>query len=169
MKTCSKCKKEKDDSEFYKGKLSQCKICHLSYNKTPKRRKEFREYMREYMKTHPQKYNPKENPMIIYYSITQHHFSKGFVECITSEDFIKWYKEQPKVCFYCGIDEEKQQKITHRRLEIERLDNNVSYVLGNIALACSFCNKIKSDILSSDEMKIIGEMVMKEKWKHLFK
>ena len=33
MKTCSKCGKEKDDSEFYKGYGSKCKACKSEYQK----------------------------------------------------------------------------------------------------------------------------------------
>lgn len=33
MKICSKCKIEKEDSEFYSPKRSSCKLCHRVYQR----------------------------------------------------------------------------------------------------------------------------------------
>lgn len=54
MKTCTRCKKPKDESEFYKNRSkkdgldSACKACHVNNNRTDEVRKRQRNYMRVY-------------------------------------------------------------------------------------------------------------------------
>jgi 5-methylcytosine-specific restriction endonuclease McrA len=83
---------------------------------------------------------------------------------ISKEDFIKWFNQQEQKCFYCGrtleeIQNDKTQvrKII-RRFQVDRIDNNKGYEIGNIVLACSRCNSIKSDFFTKDEMLKICEI-----------
>lgn len=84
---------------------------------------------------------------------------------ILEPDFIKWYTETPKNCCYCGVDEETLFKNKINRFDIERTDNNLPYKTDNIALACRLCNKVKSNILTAEEMLFIGKNVIIKKWK----
>lgn len=61
MKNCSKCKKSKELSEFYKNKgtrdglLSHCKVCQTSYKKSYTRRNsdKIKKYNAKYYREHP--------------------------------------------------------------------------------------------------------------------
>jgi hypothetical protein len=83
--------------------------------------------------------------------------------------FFEWYLEQPRTCYYCGIEEKvivdlfKSKKIAPKKpawkngtLQIERKDPNKGYVRENCALACVLCNNAKSDLVSADEFKPIA-------------
>lgn len=39
------------------------------------------------------------------------------------------------------------------------------YQMNNIALACRLCNKVKSNLLTADEMKFIGKNIIIKKWR----
>lgn len=79
---------------------------------------------------------------------------------LSQKNFIDWYLKQKKICIYCGVHEYKIDK----RLEIERKNNNIGYELENMALACENCNGVKGSILTYEEMKIVGEIIMKKRW-----
>ena len=90
----------------------------------------------------------------------------------TKEEFLKWYTRTLKVCEYCGIPEEILERITDEKkafgkrwLTIDRKDNAVGYVPENMCLACMRCNYVKSSVLTYNEMKEIGEMYIKPKWR----
>lgn len=65
MKTCSKCKIEKDESEFYKKKAAKdgittiCKTCYKCYFKTRNQTDERKAYLREYFKKYRETDNGK--------------------------------------------------------------------------------------------------------------
>ena len=91
---------------------------------------------------------------------------------ITSDDFIKWYENIPKICTYCGIPQEHLScppimfDRFHKELTFDRMNNEKGYYLDNITLACQRCNFIKSNILTFDEMMEIGEKYIKPKWQN---
>lgn len=115
----------------------------------------------------------RKTPAYFYESIKQNSMKKGRPFFLQKDEFIKWYNDQNKVCFYCGVPEGiipenfKQswgkKKVTDR-LTIDRVDNNIGYVLNNLVLACPKCNGVKGDFFTADEMKFIGQEVMKQKW-----
>ena len=74
---------------------------------------------------------------------------------ISQIDFIDWYKNKEKKCYYCGRVVVK--------MTIERKDNKQPYSLSNIELACEECNKVKSNILTEKEMFIIGKLIMSKR------
>lgn len=101
----------------------------------------------------------------------------------SKEEFLIWYKEQPKKCCYCGVEEEDLLKYFNNEntqyyrneddkarnrgkfLEIERIvtapkEKNV-YSKDNCALACYVCNNAKSDFLSPESFKPIAEGIKK--------
>jgi hypothetical protein len=83
---------------------------------------------------------------------------------ITREDFIEWYNQQEQKCFYCGrtleqIQKDKTQRRKNiRRFEIDRINSNKSYEIGNMVLACNNCNSVKNNFFTKDEMLKIVKM-----------
>lgn len=57
-------------------------------------------------------------------------------------------------CFYC-----KKDLSTECGSGLDRKDNNLGYVLNNVLPCCGDCNKIKSNVLTVEEMKIAMEAV----------
>jgi len=85
-------------------------------------------------------------------------------------EFHLWYKDKPRRCYYCGIEEEKLRVIfdyenpsdktlsTARgrgsRLELERKDTNTNdYSEKNCELSCYMCNNHKSDLISEPDFR----------------
>ena len=103
----------------------------------------------------------------------------------SKEEFLEWYKKQPKKCCYCGVKEEylkkyfnqenEQYKEARQRgqyLEIERIvtapkTKNI-YSKENCALVCYICNNAKSDFLSPINFKPIAKGI-NEFWKKILK
>jgi len=90
--------------------------------------------------------------------------------------FYEWYEQQPKRCTYCGIEEEKLQKIFNvengilhtkrnrgRVLELERKNaKNNEYSPENCAMSCYLCNNHKSDLISEkDHLKYFAKEIYK--------
>lgn len=87
-------------------------------------------------------------------------------------DFCKWYQNQKKECFYCGLTEKESQKIVKTGilkskrfpqngilkrgqsrgfwLEIDRFDPQGGYTESNCRLCCYFCNNDKSDVFDGN-------------------
>lgn len=88
-------------------------------------------------------------------------------------NFKEWYKNEEKVCCYCGINQTDLEKYFHdnneqykearqrgKYLEIERVstigkDSKEHYYPENTRLACYICNNAKSDFLSAKAFKSI--------------
>ena len=90
------------------------------------------------------------------YSALVRHNSKEYRKKIqiSKNEFISWYKEQIKRCSYCG---------TLNNLTVDRMDNDGTYNLNNIVLACRKCNFIKSNVFSFNEMSEIGNKYLRNK------
>jgi 5-methylcytosine-specific restriction endonuclease McrA len=83
------------------------------------------------------------------------------------------YKRDGTKCHYCGIEEKEFTSIWEKkfygsgrrgqRLEIDRKDNKHGYTMENSVLACALCNMAKSDFLTYDEFKKVGN-VIREIW-----
>lgn len=86
---------------------------------------------------------------------------------INFAEFFHWYKEQPRKCFYCEIEESilfdlydngilssKRGTKRGKSLEIERRNStNNYYSKENCVMACYFCNNHKSDIITEIDHK----------------
>lgn len=106
----------------------------------------------------------KSKPNYIYTVIKRNSLRKNREFVLTKDEFINWYTNSKKICEYCGINEDFIQPYGYTRLEIDRTNNDKGYSLDNIVLACTICNKIKSNILDYDEMKYIGKNLIIKKW-----
>jgi hypothetical protein len=91
------------------------------------------------------------------------------------EDFLNWYNEQKKECFYCGLKEQEMQEIVMKGilksnrfpqngiigrgqsrgvwLEVDRLKPKENYSRAKCVLCCYFCNNDKSDVFEGNEYK----------------
>ena len=118
-------------------------------------------------------------------NLAQDEEDKKTAKFETKEEFLEWYKKQPKKCCYCGVKEEylkkyfnqenEQYKEARQRgqyLEIERIvtapkTKNI-YSKENCALVCYICNNAKSDFLSPINFKPIAKGI-NEFWKKILK
>lgn len=58
-------------------------------------------------------------------------------------------------CFYCG------KKLPKSGVALDRKNTNLSYFMSNVVPCCFDCNKVKSDVLTFEEMKAAMDAVMK--------
>ena len=158
MKTCTKCKIEQDESNFYsdsrrRDKLrSWCKSCQAK--DTKKREPKYNEHRRKYRLEHKDEYREKKK---IYYRGNKEQILSGnskwrqtlngrllsYVRSakkrnidwnISKDEFESYWG---KNCHYCG------EKIDG--IGIDRIDSNIGYVTSNIVPCCYQCNIIKMD------------------------
>jgi hypothetical protein len=91
------------------------------------------------------------------------------IETMSEKEFMDWFSAQKPVCSYCGIPEEKLKDHnlynfqTGKRLGVDRKDPKKGYIKGNVTLACSMCNSVKSNVLTFEEMKEVGQKYIKPK------
>ena len=69
----------------------------------------------------------------------------------TLEEFLDWYKGRILVCFYCGIPVKERGK-TADSFTFDRADNDKSYTLDNIRIACRKCNTAKGAWFTEKQM-----------------
>lgn len=110
----------------------------------------------EHRRENERKYDRK--PVGIWRILKQNSKVRNRVFELDLDDFISWYESQEKVCAYCAKPPKES-----KRLEIDRKDNGLGYLIENMALACEDCNDVKGKVLTFDEMKIVGEVVMKKR------
>ena len=165
-KHCPRCNKYKPLSEF--GKSNQTKTRKNCWCLEC-----CREVAKEYRQTPAGiyqnikgrcKYNERHDA----YNRKHHKFN------ITKKEFIEWYEKQPKLCAYCDIPEEKLSLLKDstnksKKLNIDRIDNDKGYEIGNMVLSCTRCNYIKSDFFTFDEMREIGQKHVKSHWEAILK
>lgn len=154
-KVCTKCGVEKPLSEFGKskntkdGKTVWCLQCK-------------RDYAKQRRKTPAGIYDASKGQW-------SYRTRKPFT--LDKTEFIEWYKNQPKVCAYCGLTWEETQLVddpilnVSDRLTIDCKDNYKGYTLDNIVLACRRCNNIKNDFFTYEEMKKIAKEIVIPRWK----
>lgn len=141
-----------------------------------KNREKCRERKRKWFERNKEKVKRKSYlPFYIFTILKRTSIKKNYLGLISRDKFVEWYNSQEKVCVYCGIktDELKDYSfhstIEARRLSIDRIDNSKGYLEGNLALACLFCNFIKRDIFTYDEMKEIGQIIRRKREKIMLK
>ncbi len=61
-------------------------------------------------------------------------------------EFVNWYDSQPDKCHYCGNSFRGKWDT-----QIDRKNPSDGYTLDNIVLACSLCNRTKSNVFTHDE------------------
>jgi hypothetical protein len=145
-KQCTKCKKIKDASNFYKDKhnktglRSNCIKCCNKQNsiwhqknkeKVKKRHIEYNKKHAIEMKEYRKKYYDRLEPKYSHYKRNAN--IRGFSFLITIDEFEKLIS-QP--CFYCGGFDGISNGV-------DRLNNLESYKIENCVPCCKRCNKMK--------------------------
>lgn len=77
------------------------------------------------------------------------------------EELQEWLLNQELICGYCGVPLTHFDKRKETTITLDRLDNSRGYSLDNIRLACIVCNRARGDLLSVEEMKIVGDGIKK--------
>ena len=74
---------------------------------------------------------------------------KGFDNDLSEE----WLRDNitTKSCFYCGT--------TSRPIGADRIDNSKGHTQENVVPCCKICNKVRNNIFSVDEMKMLGKVI----------
>ena len=160
MKPCTGCGLEKSLAEFHKHSITKDGLCHICKDCS-------RERGRSFSMTPSGQYTSIKSRQKFYKKNQSYRYKPVL---ISREDFIKWYEAEPKFCVYCGLPEVQMSEVDDfynskgRMLSVDAKDNNLGYVVGNLALACHRCNGIKSDFFSYEEMLEIGGMFVRPKW-----
>lgn len=153
-KICNKCGKEKDISLFHKYKVGNkvyfrgtCNECW--HGQIVKLKSEY----------------SYKNPIYFFFSLRAAAIKRNLEFSITKNDFVEWWQNQKRRCFYCKryfddiqLDGDRLNKRL-RRLTVDRVVNKLGYTINNIVLCCYRCNSIKSDYFNKDEMLKIGEII----------
>jgi len=69
---------------------------------------------------------------------------------LTVEQFVELTS---KPCDYC------EGKVSDTGRSLDRIDNNVGYIMGNVVPCCGTCNEIKGQTFTYFEMKMLGRVV----------
>lgn len=122
------------------------------------------------------------------YSMKNSDRVRGTRGDLTPDEFVKWYKNEPEVCGYCGCTTElyfkrrsyiisykgndhailrfkrifKTRSGNSNRLTVDRTDSSWGYTLSNMTKCCWICNVIKGQFIHGDEFKKIAPDIMKE-------
>jgi len=113
----------------------------------------------------------RKNPNSLFHTIRRNARYRNLSFNLDKKEFIDWWNKQKQECFYCSIPVGRFAiadlgKKLAKRLSIDRLNNKEGYKISNLVLACLRCNFIKSNLLTSKEMKEIGQKYLKPKWKN---
>jgi hypothetical protein len=130
LRRCSRCKKEKPETEEYFRKRGQrwlarvCRVCSAKRDKV---------------------YSLNHRAHRLLYFYQRRSRRRGLSVTITEEWLEKHVLSKP--CHYCGVE---------KGVGADRINNARGYSPGNIVPCCAQCNRIRSDTFSVAEMKIIG-------------
>lgn len=142
-----RCGKERKiaPSPLVNGKILSCSKC------AAKRRAQNQKGVdRSYMRVN----GMQQNVASAYRNYVTRSLEKGMDIDITVDEF---YVLSQQNCFYCGA--EPSNKITHRKSEwvdpfyyngLDRIDNSLGYIKGNVVPCCSYCNWAKKDKTQKD-------------------
>jgi hypothetical protein len=113
--------------------------------------------------------------------------ARGISFELTVETLEAWWRSVPDSCVYCGISVEDHRKLrdfiqgyagdnfTIKRflrfyrspkhasinwMTIDRIDNDIGYEISNIVKCCWFCNSLKSDFFTPEEMLKFSPAIM---------
>ena len=159
-------------------KTQKCKDRMKIYYENNKEK--IKEKVKEWQKDNPEKVKLSAkkswikwvgSPKYIYHNLKENCRKRKSEFILKQKDFLAWYDNEPKKCHYCGIPETEIDILNEHfgkkyttRLTIDRKDNNKSYTIDNMVLACMYCNRIKSDLWDEETMKAISHMFIKPIW-----
>ena len=91
------------------------------------------------------------------------HKQNNWSADLTKEDFVGWYVAQRDECHYCRTPFSELSILRLKRFsgkyvswDIDRIDSNKPYQIGNLALSCFICNTAKGYWFNEEQAKIVG-------------
>ena len=96
----------------------------------------------------------------IYNKMVSSRKGKDSSKTITYEEFLSFVSK--KKCFYCGENitwVQYGEKAT--KYNLDRKDNKKGYDKDNLVVCCWFCNELKSNRLTFEEMKMLSGSLRK--------
>ena len=154
MKTTEK-QRERSREYYYKNRKKVLERVRLHYQgNIEDTRRRAREYAKIYGLT----------PIGRYHRLKSNVRQRGKVALLISRDeFVEWFKRQDSVCYYCGQPLAVKGESQLNTMTCDRKNNNESYTIGNIVLACWRCNVAKGSWLSEAEMLEIANKYFRGK------
>ncbi|MGH9390493.1 MAG: hypothetical protein ACRD1Z_12820 [Vicinamibacteria bacterium] len=132
------------------GRQVYCASCTAKYQREPERLREKKEYdgspERQAFARESVKRSKRGNGRYSY--AKSHAKEKSHAWELLREEYGEMVR---RPCHYCG------RRISETGIGLDRCDNGVGYVLGNVVPCCVLCNTIKSDKFTRTEMERIGE------------
>jgi hypothetical protein len=138
MKKCVKCFLIKDEKDFYRpNRSSVCKECHLENTRNYKRKK--RENL-EYRKEESKK--QKERRVRLWQKTLINDCKHRNMEINIDVDYINFlFDKQNGKCFWFGVELKPSTIKKHpQQPSLDRLDNTLGYIKGNVVLSCYSAN-----------------------------
>lgn len=152
MRLCPSCDERKSDSSFHKssraksGLQTYCKACQVEKdNENPVRNERYLRYRAKW-------------PGRTTWSFIKKRAEKMGVPFSAMEDFVSWFEGAARHCTYCAMDEAEAKRRFDHNLHVDRKENGLGYVVGNMVLACHRCNVVKNAYLSHDQMMQVAGM-----------
>jgi len=105
----------------------------------------------------------KDIGLIRYWRLKGYNKRNKFQTTWEQNDFIDWFKESEKVCFYCKCQLIMFSQSEWNSYTLDRLDSNKGYNKDNVVFACRRCNTVKSKWLTSNQMLEIASKYFKNK------
>lgn len=143
--------------EYYKAHRKKCIKYRKEYREGHKEyyeeyRREHRSYYSEYNKKYSRKHNKTVKGRLSkkyhsYKHIDKHNNYPDTVD-YTFKEFL--YRVAIERCFYCSSVD---------NLGLDRIDNDKGHSKVNTNVACSRCNKLRSDNFTVEEFKLIGKVL----------
>ena len=148
MKTCFRCKKAQETSEFFRhhqtsdGFHSWCKACCRIGNAKARAKKD----------------STIEGKAVTFYRNAQKSAAKRKQEfTITFDDIVKCWNAQQQTCAYTGRLMTLQASQLNT-VSIERIDSKIGYTPENTILVCQAINRMKSNFEFEDFYKLCKEV-----------
>ena len=179
-KRCNKCSTEKELAEFHRDnskKDGRATVCIACSKQTSKRYREnnvakIKEKQRKWYVENKERKRAYRNEYVKEgHGLWLDFFSRMDNVKIDEGSFLRWYSKQSKRCFYCGctIDEVSKymskmniQRVS-KRLELDKRNPRLGYLLGNIVLACHVCNNHKKDFFTEKQFVAIAKRYIRSK------
>jgi len=138
MKKCNKCNILKDDKDFYRpNRSSTCKLCHLEMTRIYKKEKRQSEDYR-IMECHKQ----KERRIRLWQNTLINDCKHRGLEINIDIEYINYlFENQQGKCYWFGVDLIPSSFKKHpQQPSLDRLNNKLGYVKGNVVLSCYSAN-----------------------------
>lgn len=100
-------------------------------------------------------YHTNNSIISIYRKMKYQSKRRGFGELTLTFEEFKKFREDNKSCYYCG------DGLPLYGSGMDRIDNGKGYTLDNVVPCCFKCNKIRNNSLTSEEMKVAMDAVLK--------